>query len=46
MSDHNFAIELLENRLEQCHESYMGWCVRYVWGIPIYYLCWKWRWFC
>lgn len=47
MSDNNFAIEPLENRLEQCYiRWYIGWCVRYVWGFPVYYLCWKWYWVC
>lgn len=46
MSNHkNFAIESLEVRNETLYFCfpYVTWCVRYVWGFPIYYLCIKYR---
>ncbi|MFN8491828.1 MAG: hypothetical protein U0350_29780 [Caldilineaceae bacterium] len=38
-----FASEPLETRIEQyCYYYWCTrWCVKWVWGIPIYYLCWK-----
>ena len=39
-----------EEQLEERNESfwvlvpYVTWCVRYVWGFPIYFLCIKYRW--
>jgi len=48
MSSNNntFAIEQLEERNESFWVlvPYVTWCVRYVWGFPIYYLCIKYRW--
>ena len=47
MSDQNFAIEPLENRLENCYLYwYVGLCVKWVWFFPVVYPCWKLRWIC
>ena len=45
-SNNHFAIEQLEERNESFWVlvPYVTWCVRYVWGFPIYYLCIKYRW--
>lgn len=45
----DFAIEPLESRLEQfyCHfHSYLGTCSKTIWGITIYYPCWRWKFHC
>ncbi|MFN8491362.1 MAG: hypothetical protein U0350_27440 [Caldilineaceae bacterium] len=42
MTEQQFAIEPLENRLEQlrCY-WYVGLCIKWIWFIPILYPCWK-----
>lgn len=41
----HFAIEALEERNETLFICfpYVAWCVKHVWGIPIYYPCIKYR---
>jgi len=44
LHNQDFAVEQLEARLEQlyCYYYwYVGICIKYVWGFPIPYLCWK-----
>jgi hypothetical protein len=47
MSDQNFAVEQLENRLENCYLYwYVGICYKRVWIFNVPYFCWKVRWVC